>query len=464
MFSKQHGRSTLMRKSAPKPKTLTQQSLRGQEGINLIERIVLEMHSIWSPTGGTEVGIDGYIELFDQNTGAALGKTLAVQSKVQKNFANETDEGFDYYCDERDLVYWLQGNMPVLLIVSRPENNEAYWVSVKDYFSDSERQGHRRVCFSKSQNRFDVHAYGALVQLGGNEASGLHLGPLPLDETLFSNLLPLTSFPERIWVGPTEQRRPRVIWSILNENHPRVSGDWLLHDKSILSFQNLTQRPWSKICDLGATEDFDTSEWAYAVDMGRRRQFVQLLNLTLKYQLFPDVRWWPKLGCYMFVGDLTTAPIKIRYRSLNQEAEITVVSKYEATSKEGKDYVWLRHLAFRSQFRLFEEQWYLEITPSYVFTWDGKKQHKFHESRLSGIKRIEGNRAVLSQVLLWAQTLAQTDDFFRPVPKLRFGELLMHTLPIGIDDQGWVKGDPDVSPKDGEPDLFEPNRGLADET
>ena len=58
---------------------------RGQKGINLIERVVLDMGCSWSPTGALDVGIDGYIELFDPSTGAALGKLLAVQSKVSQD-------------------------------------------------------------------------------------------------------------------------------------------------------------------------------------------------------------------------------------------------------------------------------------------------------------------------------------------------------------------------------------------
>lgn len=115
-----------VRRAVPRTKTLPGRVRRGQEGINLIERIVLEMGSSWSPTGALDVGIDGYIELFAPATNEALGKILAVQSRVLTTFANETEEGFEYSCDERDLSYWLDGNMPVLLIISRPERNEAY--------------------------------------------------------------------------------------------------------------------------------------------------------------------------------------------------------------------------------------------------------------------------------------------------------------------------------------------------
>ena len=128
-----------------KPKTLSKQALIGQRGVNLIERIVLDMGSRWVPSPVLDVGIDGIIELCDPTTGAALGIVLHVQSRAtEERFTAETVDSFEYLCSERDLDYWMQGNAPVVLVVSRPGNNEAYWVSIKDYFADPNRRSARR--------------------------------------------------------------------------------------------------------------------------------------------------------------------------------------------------------------------------------------------------------------------------------------------------------------------------------
>src|SRR5882757_3681888 len=136
-----------------KPKSLPVRIRHGQQGINLIEKIVLEMGSSWTPTGSLDVGIDGTMELFDPASQIALGKILAVQSKVVANPKNETDEGFDYYCEDRDIDYWLQGNMPVVLIVSQPKRGTAYWLSIKDYFNSVERRRAKKCHFSKRDDR-----------------------------------------------------------------------------------------------------------------------------------------------------------------------------------------------------------------------------------------------------------------------------------------------------------------------
>jgi hypothetical protein len=68
---------------------------------------------------------------------------------------------------------------------------------------------------------------------------------------------------------------------------------------------------------------------------------------------------------------------------------------------------------------------------------------RFHEENLKGIKRIEGNRAVLSSVLFWANYLQPRTGLFDrdPLP-LQFGKLLTFRCDIGISDPDWLAADP----------------------
>jgi hypothetical protein len=437
------------------PKKLTRQVVRGQQGINLIERVALAMHCTWTPTGATEVGIDGYIELFDPGTQHSLGKSLGVQSKVNATFSNEREDGFDYYCSARDLQYWLRGNLPVLLIVSRPENGEAYWLSIKDHFDTPEKIASRKAHFSKSTQRFDEQCLPSLVRLGRSPNKGLYLGPTPQPERLISNLLTLKEFPQKLWIADTPHRRPQDLWPLLDVHKPRVSDDWLLHESRVYSFQDLRIHPWATICDQGTCDSFDTREWAHSLDLDRRRRFVELLNRSLKDQMYPHVRYFPRADCFAFSGNLESAPVKWNYRSLKRRSTMTVVAKYSKKSRDGRQFTWLRHLAFRRQFRLFEDQWYLELTPTYVFTWDGIHLDRLHEQRLKKIKMIEKNRAVLAAILFWSDYLKTREDllYSSTTRKLIFGDLMETSLDFGIDDASWSAGDQDVAhDADGPPD------------
>ena len=409
----------------------------------MIERTSLRMHCTWNATGAVDVGIDGFIEMFDRRTGDALGKHLAVQSKAVSSLANDTGDTFDFSCNPRDIAYWRQGNMPVLLIVSRPTTNEQYWVSVKDYFRDPDHESTSTVRFHKARDRFTEASYGDLVRIGRDESAGLYLGPLPQKETLISNLLPLTRFPRRIWVGESRFKRVQQIWPIVNAVRPRVGDDWILTSGSVVSFQNLQEYPWKNICDLGTCEDFDVEEWADSDDPDRQRHFVELLGRALRTQLYPAVRYRRDRGCYLFACDLEHAPLEIQYRSLVNRSSLKVVQKYERSNAEGERFVWLRHHAFRPRFKRLDGQWYLEVTPTYVFTWDGDRLYNFHQERLSGIKQIERNRAVLSGLLLWADYLGgDASDMFSE-RKLGFGPPEKVELPVGIDDDGWSAKGPE---------------------
>lgn len=430
-----------------KPKTLSPQGVLGQKGVNLIERTILEMGSRWSPSGPNEVGIDGYIELFDPNTGAALGKNLAVQSKAVSQFANEAEDSFDFQCDSRDLDYWLKGNLPVILIVSRPTANEAYWVSVKDYFAGPDAPSSNRIRFSKTSQLFTAESFADLSDLARPQELGLYLPPVPRSEQLYSNLLPVKEFPPKIWIASTSFRKPGEVWACLGKTGQTADGAWTLRDKKILAFHDLDESPWSEVCESGTVEGIETSEWSESEDDDRRRQFVQILNQTLRSQLLPKVRYWPKDDCYAYVGSLEDGTQKRSYQSLKNRSSLSVVTKYENKAKDGRTFEWLRHLAFRGQFRRLEDQWYLEITPTYRFTWDGLIPYYYHEDALKGIKRLEGNRAVLSPVLFWADYLRSPGQLFSTSKKLlEFGELLEFDIEVGINDQRWKKEDPDAPP------------------
>lgn len=161
-------------------KKILQSDITGERGVNLVQRIVLEMGFLWHPIGGVEAGIDGVVELRDDVTGEVTNSIIQVQSKATKGgFTAETSEGFTYLYSEKDLNYWIQGNAPVILIVSRPDTNEAYWVSVKDYFKDLERRKTRKIHFDKRQHRFNADCKAALMSLALPRDAGIYLAPPP---------------------------------------------------------------------------------------------------------------------------------------------------------------------------------------------------------------------------------------------------------------------------------------------
>lgn len=438
--------------------------ITGEKGIALIHRLVLKMEHVWHPTN-LDAGIDGYIELRDAASGEVSNCILQVQSKAGNSwFKSETLQTFSFTCDERDLEYWLAGNAPVLLIVSRPDNDEAYWVSIKDYFRDAERRKRRKIIFDKQADRFDETCRSRLVNLAIPRTSGLYLSALPRNELLTSNLLPISEFPRRLFRAETKMRFAGDIREELNHATKfAAEPEWLLHEGCLYSFHDLTFSPWTRVCISQTTDNLSTSEWAFSQDRKRRYVFVRLINKCIS-ALFQrqNVIYSRAKDCFFF-----RAPPDFRPRKVGR---VTVFKGYESKTVEGR-IAYYRHLAIFPRLRRFGDTWYIEITSTYHFTQDGHRLSRFYEQRLTGIKQLEKqNKGHQSRISLWANVLSQStnssvgssvqqnlfgpeteaDTAVVPYPHIRFSELVAFEVDFGIDDRGWLPASANTE-EDGDP-------------
>jgi hypothetical protein len=430
-------------------KQVTAQAGIGQEGINLIEQIVLRMGSAWHPGNASmDAGIDGQIELVDPTTREATNSIIRVQSKATtKPFPAESADGFEWPVTERDLDYWLSGNAPSVLIVSRPRDGEAYWVALRDYFDTPAKRKTLRVRFDKRTMRFTPDSLETLYRLAVPKDAGIYIAPRQREEKLYSNLLAISGFPERLWIGETDLRRPREVYAKLYEAGVAAS-EFVLRDRRLLAPYDLTERPWSTFVDRGTVEEINTNHWAASEDRDLIDRFVELLTFCLgarcrqiDCERFKDRGRW----MYYFAPTKDLSPRVVPYRSVKESTRRTVFLAYPYTKGDRVGEVaYYRHAAFFGEFRRFDGQWYLAVTPTYFFTSDGYRRHPFYESKLKGIKALEKNATVLGHVVMWATLLRGRDEdddgffFTPPYPHLRFGKLATFDLPVGIEDATWL--------------------------
>lgn len=414
----------------------------GQKGVNLLERQVLDMGSVWNPTN-LEAGIDGHIELADPATGEALNHFLPVQVKsTEGTFLNETDNSFEFRCDERDLEYWLRGNARVVLVVVRPPTDEIYWTSIRDQFDAPERRAERRARFDKEADRLDGNSFARLLDLASTTAAGgIYLSPAPQDETLYSNLLPIVRMPSLIYVAETEFKNRRELWHVVDDDEA-LGNAWTIRESKIYSFRDLDSPEWKNLCG-GAVEGIGTEHWTQSTDPDRRRELVELLNLTLTGILDPlGIRWQRKERLHYFLPAQGRHPDRVHsYRSFQNQAKSHVVkSRKRRDGKRG--FGWVRHAALKSSFLCIEGGWHLELNPTFFFTTDGWRGHPRGGDLTSGKKEHEHNSSVVGQTLMWARLLG--GDGSDPKlslgedPLLGFGDLVTFKLGVGIDDAQWL--------------------------
>lgn len=428
--------------SAFAPKKISQSSIIGELGVNLIQKRCLEMGFLWNGTG-LEAGIDGYIEVRRGN-GEVTNCIIQVQSKAtEQPFEAETASEFEFRCSGRDIQYWLGGNAPVILVRSRPSTNEAYWVSLKDYFGDVARQKSGRIVFDKARDRFDLSATLALERLAENAGAGSYLATRPKSEIIYSNLLEVSSLPPKYYVAVTDYRTRGEIFAALQEYGRGVRGEWVLSSKLLTSFHDLSAFPWARVCERGTVEELDTDEWANTADANRQRQFVQLLNSCLREKLFgKGVKFSREDRSYYFRATRDLSDSEYAYQSREHRASRLVFKGYP-NRKDPSRVSYYRHSAFEGQFVRYASDWYLQVTPTYRFTRDGERPSRYSADLLSGIKRLETNQAVHGQVVMWAHLLTERSLFDSEGEFLGFGSLLEFELDVGLDDDSWLKREED---------------------
>jgi len=417
-------------------KKITERSLIGERGVALLRKRVLDMGYLWHDRR-VDAGIDGEIELRDPATEVALNRIILVQSKAsERPFTREAATSFEYLCSPADLAYWLDGNAPVLLVCSHPSTDEAWWVSIKDYFADPARRASRRVHFDKRTMRFDADAAPALFDLAMPAESGLYLPPPPRREQLTSNLLVVTSVPPRIHSAPTCATDGADAVARLAAVDARDS-DFLLRGGQVHSFRALAEAPFSTLVagdPAAVSTSVPTSTWADSDDASLLRWYVELLTRTLRNMLHAELAWCAPGRYLYFKATSSLKPRRIRSSSGRRR---TVFTPYYRNSDDPGKLSYCRHDAFLPRFTRIDGRWYLQVSPTYHYTRDGREPSLFAEELLSGLKRLERHRAVFLQVKMWANYLQDDLRLREQEPPLRFGRLATVDVERGIDEARW---------------------------
>lgn len=413
-------------------KKYTQSAQTERLGIALCNRVVTQMGHIWREKG-VDFGIDGEIELVDN--GQALNRVLWVQSKAQgagNPFTGENERGFRYLCSPNDLIYWLSGTAPVILVCSHPDQDLAWFKDLRSWFSDPVQRQDRHVDFDKQADAFDESAARVLLQLGAPASTGIYLSPTPRRETLKTNLLTVDHVAPVITVAPTRCRgwadaNPRLI-----RGGAKTISDVVFKDGNLYSFRPPDEPPISLLTN-GTAELLETESLS---DTAVNRPTVaQLLNVTLKDITHRDLRFHPERRFLYF---MTPRDSPDRFISLRKGSKRGVVTRHNPA--EGAAWIgYTRHMAVEARFEWLDGGWYLALVPTYHFTSDGREDFAFADTQLAGIKQIEGHGAVRGQTAWWAKYLAWSPTLFdnEPDRRLRFGDLVSVDVERGIDDKAW---------------------------
>ena len=430
-------------------KKIGRSDIIGQRGMAHVQAVVNAMDFMFYPTGGVEAGIDGYIELRDVATGEVANQLLQVQVKATERERLQGDDGntFEFPCSEADIAYWLQGTAPVLLVYVGLKEGRAYWKSIKDWFADPERVKARKIVFDRAKDEFNREAKPAIIAVASDAKPGASGPSVRIYEEVLTNLLGVDFAPRLFW-APTDLPNDKSFGAALRELDPKAGGEWIVRSKSVLSFHDLDHWPWNNLCEAGEIEKFDVDEWSDSEDEDRQRDFVALLNRAMSEFVRPALRRDRGSGVLYFSKPWNRDKLNYAYRSLQNTTTRRVVGRYGKSKADPTKPAYWRHSGLMHRFVRLGGRWFVEVTPTYHFTWNGKDADRWGGERLKKIKELENNAAVMGQFVMWRSFLlahGRGDLVTQAYPFLSFSAIDPLRIEVGVPDDLWTSQEADPS-------------------
>lgn len=408
----------------------------------MIATRVSEMGHHWHPTVGPDSGIDGEIELVDQATGAVRNFRIAVQSKATEGiWRSENSDGFVFRASNEDIAYWLGSNQPVIVVCSRPKSDEAYFRDIQEWAKAPERRASGLIDFNKRSDRFDASAAARLFTLEAREQVELDPpGPIPQPELATTNMLPVIWDTEHVWATVTPADEWSAVFSAaLDAGVPR--SDFVLRDARLWTLTELSDAFLGAIDAEYDPEQYPIDDFAYSEDRSRTNLLAELARRSLTAQHHKQLRWSGREHVAYFKLYENRPERKFKWAGGPGR---TVVRPRKSQNHDGLS--GYRHDAAKLRFKRLGGCWMLSISPSYLFTFDGRQMSTFHADALKKMKSLDRSTAVSQQVRMWAYLFTQNRSVFDAgePPPFHFGELVEISMPVSPPEAAWVPAPDDI--------------------
>lgn len=436
-------------------KTVTDNQLNGELGETLVKAEIQSLGHVFEGRGRLETGIDGTIEFRDPATRRMLGKTVAVQVKTTQSgsYLRETDVGFEYLLRTADLDYWQNTNLPVIIILLRLADRSFYWKDVTAGAPGEER----RLVFDKVLDRLDAGAVDRIAQLSVERGRlGSFVPPMRSGELAHLNLMRI-ELPDEIFVGESPFRSGRdAMPALLAQENPTF--DWVIRGRRFVSFRDPRKSGVEAIVEPDTVEAVETSLVSASDDADDELIMIELLRRTLGEQASRNLAFDREARTFYFRAPDPLVPLDYRYRSLKEMTSATVVQIYP--HKKDPDRIHnVRHHAFAPRFERIGDDWFISISPTFYYSDNGSRPHRFGSTLLAGKKRLDRNGSIRGQVMLWRHLLASqgkseegpvdlfgSADALNTVPPaiLHFHALEPLTMETAVPEDAWVTSDPNA--------------------
>jgi Domain of unknown function (DUF4365) len=375
------------------------------QGVAYVQGIVDEMDCVWRPTPNDDVGLDGEIEL--GKDGAATARLLKVQVKSGSSYIrNPTGTSFEFFASSNDLGYWSAANLPVILVVYDPEKREGYWKPIQQYLKEHPgplTKG-RRIPFSRRKDRFVAGTFMQLCNLVfPDEAELTNFLKNKITEPLYSNLLPVLTYPENLFYFQSSESRTAEAIS----EEIAFPNDFVPHGNGYIGFRD-PRVPGSSIASVVISNTVELEESSqYLQNPNTRSKIVGLWNEAISaYLLHLGLHQRDKSRFY-FPPEKGNRSREIEWAAPRRTATRTVAYPYIGKQSQ-KTVFWVHH-SLRTQLRNVGGEYFLKLEPGWVFTRDGSSFIQSSDAGALSTSRMsqERNYQVLNHLYFWTWFIAR---------------------------------------------------------
>ncbi len=230
-------------------------------------------------------------------------------------------------------------------------------------------------------------------------------------EVIYPNILEV-KLPEILYVGKLSVDRDEVIkksWETeyrlkKSASEKKVVGrafefmgipnvkDWHVFEGSIISFKplNETSEPLSRLAEAGTVEEYNTTE--FPSNFKYENALSQLIDNCLQEMLsYKFIQWLRKERMFRFRPIGIARERKIQWKNKKMATRSVVT---EVWNKEKTQITHFRQMSFKIQSFMSENRWYIAVTPTWSFTYNGYQSHKQESKLITDKKMLEKNSAV----------------------------------------------------------------------
>jgi len=204
---------------------------------------------------------------------------------------------------------------------------------------------------------------------------------------------------------------------------------WAFHDNKLFSFHDIEASGLRSVVEEGSIERLDVSDLADSDEVDNVNILKQLLAGATRERLkHRHVRMDPVDGFFYFCPE-AEGQVERKETWTGKKTASRRVYELKYQKKDPSKVAHHRHLSFELTFTKLGDDWYVQIVPSWYYSYDGFKRSNWHDDLLSQQKRLEHNATVRNIVRFLAYFLASIEQD----EGLRFLSLVQ--FDVGEDDQ-----------------------------